>query len=415
MSSTSILLGAGFSVPAGYPTGVELNKRILECKGTEFGFSRHGRLCVDTSVAQKESKYKYNSTEDVEFDFLLALIKYYEKNIAAFDYEEFYDFLVDQANQDRGVAEFAEPFRKLIHRKTADLIYAIRKMYFQIVTHYLVDIEGKKWYDNEPYHLKPSFQGYTGFLNCLEHWGKSGIVNIHTLNHDLFFERLAKTEWIQRELSDGFQELGTPYYGEVSTDGGRSKIRLPYYLGDYTNKFRLYKLHGSRDYLVFYNSSGVVFLPDSYIKIRNGIALHDLYKEMEKENGELSYESCWVNYHADFFIGITKKIERYEEPLLFNKLFEHFRNNLNEAEQLIIIGYGAKDREINRILIDHFDFAAKPCFIVNPYPDKEVLELKESLGAVLIKDSLDSLTLDHFKKISNDDLQRNSGNLKKVL
>jgi hypothetical protein len=398
MSSTSILLGAGFSVPMGYPTGVELNKKILKCKGTEFGFHTDGRLCVDSSKTNGRPDFSYRTFNDVELDFCLALIKYYDENISRFDYEEFYDFVIDKARDDERVAEVAKPFLNILHTKTTDLVYKLRNIYIQIVGFYLRDGAGKKWYDGESLICKPLFPGYTGFLNCMEQWGDSGIVNIHTLNHDLFFERLAITDWIQGELSDGFQELGSPYYSELSADGGRYKVRLQYYTGHYKHKFRLYKLHGSRDYVVFYNSKGVVLSPECYIKTQYGINLTKLFKETTDENGAPDHDWCWVNYHADFLTGTTSKIERYSEPLLFSKLFDYFRNNLNEAEQLIIIGYGAKDREINRILSECFDHAAKPCFIVNPYPGAEVLELKDKLGAVLIKDYLDNLALDQFKK-----------------
>jgi hypothetical protein len=261
----------------------------------------------------------------------------------------------------------------------------------------LVDREGKKWYDDEPYYLKPEFPGYTGILNCLEQWGNKGIVNIHTLNHDLYFERLATTEWLQGELCDGFEELGSPYYGKLQANNRSYKVRLPCYTAKYNKKFRLFKLHGSRDYGVYYGAKGSVFTPQVYLKTRFGVGFGDFYKEIIEADDSKRYEDCWVNYHADFLTGTTSKIERYTEPLLYNKLFDHFRVNLEQADQLVIIGYGAKDSEVNNIILKHFDFKNKPSVIIDPYPGSTVKELQIKLGAKLIQLQLETVSIEQTK------------------
>ena len=228
----------------------------------------------------------------------------------------------------------------------------------------------------------------------LKNWGEKYNVNVHTLNHDLFFERLNISDWLQGELCDGFEELGSPYYGDLSVKGRHYKCRLQQYTGNYNKRFRLYKLHGSKDYGIYYAPNGATLIPEKYIKTRYGVGFSELYKEVPNENGELTYDRCWVNYHADFLTGTTSKIERYAEPLLFKELFQLFRDNLQEAEKLIIIGYGGRDSEINKMLLEHFDFKTKPAYIIDPFAGKETIKLAMKLGGRLVRKQLNDLTFE---------------------
>ena len=91
-------------------------------------------------------------------------------------------------------------------------------------------------------------------------------------------------------------------------------------------------------------------VPDKYVKIKWGMGAGDIMKSRKHKNG---YNESPFVYHADFLTGTTSKIQRYNEPLLFKKLFKRFKKNLRDAEQLIIIGYGCKDKEINEIIMDN--------------------------------------------------------------
>lgn len=273
------------------------------------------------------------------------------------------------------------------------MLYGIKNIYTQLVSHFLVDGEGNSWYDDAAHMCGPIWPGFTGILNCLQNWGEEFNVNVHTLNHDLFFERLSISDWLQGELCDGFEELGSPYYGDLSVKGRHYKCRLQQYTGNYNKKFRLYKLHGSKDYGVYYAPNGATLIPEKYIKTRYGVGFSELYKEVQNENGELTYDRCWINYHADFLTGTTSKIERYAEPLLFKELFQRFRENLNEAEKLIIIGYGGRDSEVNKMILENFDYKNKPSFIIDPFPGEDVKKLREQIGAKLIQEHLENIDL----------------------
>lgn len=386
----SFLIGAGFSAPMGYPIGNKLNELLLKCTGDDFAFGPHGGLTIRTDGAKPDFGYK--TSYDISFDFCKELIQYFNESVQPFDYERFYDFLHEGARKDNNVESLASKYTSETWDKN-QLIYSLDNIYVQLVAFYLKDRNGKKWYDDEAFILGTYLPGYSGFLSCLKEILKNNIVNVHTLNHDLFFERLNYTEAINGELCDGYEELGSPYYGNLHSEGRVFKVRLERYTGIYKNKCRLFKLHGSRDYGVYYSFTGSVASPENYLKTRYGVGFSDLFKEIKKEDGSLDYEHCWINYHADFLTGTTSKIQRYKEPLLYNKLFDIFEANLKTSDKLIIIGYGAKDDEINNYLLNYFEFNNKSSIIIDPYPSDAVKELAKKLNSKLITTQLENLSL----------------------
>jgi len=228
-------------------------------------------------------------------------------------------------------------------------------------------------------------------MNCLSELSNDFTINIHTLNHDLFFENFSNTDFLKGELSDGFEELGSPYYGKLNVNSRIYMIRLSRYTGNYSGKFRLYKLHGSLNYELFYRTEGLYKIPDNYIKTRYGIGHIDHYKEIVNNDRKLEYENSWINYHADFLTGTTSKINRYKEPLLFKKLFELFKENLKNSDKLIIIGYGAKDKEINKYILEHFNFSDKKSIIIDPYAGDSVIDFGNKINAKIITKELDKI------------------------
>lgn len=393
--SISILIGAGFSANVGYPVGSQLNDLLTKCTGDEFAFHTDGTLIISTDG--KKPNIGYRTSYDMQFSFCLELIKFYNETNNGFDYEEFYDFLKDAAAKNEKVKAIAEPYLK-DYNSVEDLLYYLDNIYAQLIDYYLKDKNGVRWHDNMGHACHPMYPGYTGILYCLQSLAENNNINIHTLNHDLFFESFNASDWIMGELCDGFEELGSKYYGELSFAGRQYKVRLQRYTGVYDKKFRLYKLHGSRDYGVYYTSDKGIGMPETYVKTRFGVRFGDIFKERTDTNGNIEYEHCFINYHADFLTGTTSKIERYKEPLLYKKLFEFFRNNLKEASKLIIIGYGGKDTEINKMILENFDFKSKEVIIIDPYPALHIKTLQQQLDAKLVIKQLEDVSIDDITK-----------------
>lgn len=392
MAQVSLLLGAGFSVNKGYPTANDLAAKLTSLKVGDFCISPECFVCFLDNGQKDPFIY---SSYFISKLFTIDFIKFYfDLTGGLFDYEKFYDFYQNILHGKLRSVEFeafCDDFRKSRNtdESNKDLLSNHNKIFNQLVSAFIVDGEGEKFYNNPPAIFKPIYPGYTGILNCLEHWGQLGLVHIHSLNHDLFFESLNATEWINGELSDGFQELGSSYYG---VNGEGHKVRLSYFNDNYDTAFRLYKLHGSFDQYPFHTQSGL----DCYIKLKRGINKLDLYKEIMDKNGKLSYFNDWINYHSDFLTGTTSKILRYREPLYYDKVFRHFEENLENSEKLVIIGYGCGDSEINSI-IENFYVKGNPIFIVEPYPNSVTDAFCKKINAKLITKTPEALTIQDFQ------------------
>ncbi|MGV3541090.1 MAG: SIR2 family protein [Rufibacter sp.] len=392
MKQTSLLLGAGFSVNQGYPTASQLNEALVNLHPEDFWIHTDG-TGLFKSRDEKDPCW-YDSYAKGKY-FITRLINFYiELTKEGFNYEEFYDFYNEIYRQEKEVKEFNEfcdSFRVEFHSNTdnLNLLSQTNQIFNQLITHFLVDREGNRFY--KPVHLcKPIYPGYTGFLNCLEFWGTDGTVHIHTLNHDIFFEIFNNSDWLQGNLCDGFNELGSPYFGDFKED---YKVRLPYFTNEYKEKFRLYKLHGSIDQFPFHIQDNGI---QTYVKIKYGVGNNGLYKEVNQE-GELTYINDWINYHSDFLSGTTSKILRYREPWYYEKVFTHFENNLEASERLIAIGYGCGDLEVNNIIEQKFDFNNKPVYVVDPYPSERTTEFIKKFNGKLVEKTPENIQISDFE------------------
>ena len=376
MEDISILLGAGFSVNQGYPFASKLNELILDLDAEDFYVHSDGTVILkkrdvdDPFWYTADSKHRY---------FLIELRDFYFQKEREFNYEKFYDFYQFFSNQNNWTLEFeelCENFRSKLYVTTdnINLISHINKIFNQLISIFLVDKNGNQFYGSVHYG-KPFFQGYTGFLNCLEHLGEKNTVHIHTLNHDIFFEIFRSSDWLT-DLSDGFEELGSPFYGEYEN----AKIRLSYFTNNYYGTFRLYKLHGSIDQFPFHVNSKV----ETFIKTKKNLNPTNFYKEV-LNNGKPEYINDWVNYHADFLSGTSSKILRYGEKVYYLEIFEHFKQNLKSAKSLLIVGYGCADTEINHLIETKFDFKNKPVTIVDPFPSDTIKKFAEKIQANIIQ------------------------------
>ncbi len=371
--SVAILLGAGFSVPAGYPVGNCLNEkleRLTSLKDSPIAFSLEGKLCVKTDTLDKECNQWEKS-----FSLCKNLIKEYKKEVGNFDYENFYDFLekevVMQKYQNCGKGLIDDIF------DYKSLLINIKPLFNQIVA-YLISPESNGCWDG--------VDGYNGFLQCVARWCDSSTVNVHTLNHDTLFESFSNTPYLNEKIADGFDEFGSDFFGELHCGNKTYKVRLERYTGRYNKPVRLYKLHGSLDYVIFRKRlPNMILVPQKYVKIPIGIASGDILYSCGRK---MKYESSPFELHTDFLTGTTSKMLRYNEPLLYKKLFKKFRQNLRNADKLIIIGYGCHDEGINNLILENYDYEHKPTFIVDYNPSKTIRAFAKKLHTVPIKKSV---------------------------
>lgn len=356
MNQISILLGAGFSAPMGYPIGGTLNKHILNLDKTKFDISPDGKL-----FATENSRLTFGNPYYVYLDCCIDLIKAYgTKN--KFDYEEFFEFLT---NKDL-VKEFSDIINSYENDNVQydNITSNLEDIYNQLVSYFLKDKNGEWWYDTDIIHIG-RHEIYNGFLQILNKWKRTNIIHVHTLNHDLLFESFNKTDYISGEISDGFEEIGSNFYGILKTCNNRSyTVRLERFVGNYNSTIRLYKLHGSLNYVLYYKTSddGITLIPVQYIKTKYGIGFDGLLREVIDKN---QYERYPFAYHANFLTGTTSKIKKYEDPFLYKPLFNLFKENLAQSKTLLVIGYGFKDNGINKIL--ETEFRGDEVIIIDPF------------------------------------------------
>jgi hypothetical protein len=225
----------------------------------------------------------------------------------------------------------------------------------------------------EKFHLaKPYHPNYNAFLHLVEKLAKTHRVHLHTLNHDLYMEYLACSDSIQSELDDGFEEVGSPFYGELYSKYERYKVRLSYFTNKFESRFCLYKLHGSIDF--YWLRDGAAW---SLVKGKRGVSQFDFYKEIQKD-GALQYVSVPTSNYPDCLSGKTFKIGQYAKGSYYTSVIEHFELNLCKSSTLIVIGYGFGDSIINKHIDKFFATMNKTMFIVDvKEPNTEHLKSDE--------------------------------------
>ena len=406
--SISILLGAGFSVPMGYPVGDAMNKSVLNFDNNPVSFSPAGELCVGKDGIVPD--FGYENIYIRRFKLCKALIKKFSE-IRAFDYEQFMDFIKSNEVYDSPYALILSQFEDS-QNSAESLIGGLGDIYNQMVDFLIKDIDNCSWYENSSTHiglyLEKPWNSYNGFINFIKDAKKNYVINIHTLNHDLLLEALTHNDSINGDISDGFDDYGSRFYGKLRncssedlTSGGSYRCRLERYTGRYYGKsIRLFKLHGSLDYVCFHKSlPNGSLIPFKEVKTRKHIGLLDLEVENSKRNG---YENDISLYHADFLTGTTSKIAHYSNKTFYKKIFRKFKSNLHNSDALIIIGYGCKDEGINKIIIENFD-PTKPSFIIDPCVEtnQAIKSLQTQLGAKAFPKKVDDISSTWFDFITD--------------
>lgn len=385
MRNISFLLGAGFSVNQGYPVASSLNKKIVELKISDFGIANCGTVFDIADGNDITLNYGHIRS------FLIELIAFYNSKYSPFNYEEFYDYYKRLQNEDvdDGSNDIIQKY--IGEGREVDkhnLIMRMNSVFNQVIQRLISDGNDSRFYRNTAHTARGIVKGYKGFMSVIEYFRKDSIINIHTLNHDLFLETLNSSEEFEGEMCNGFTEMGSPYYGESEY----GNVRLEYFSNNYETAFRLFKLHGSFDQMPF-NLNGNL---DKYIKFKYGTNTVPLKKEIEKE-GQYEYELDITNYSSDFLSGTTSKILRYNEDGYYRSMFEHYANNLSNCDKLVIIGYGCLDTGINKLINEKLKTSA-PIYVVDPDPSVAVSDFVTQKGATLIKKTPEEIALEDFNE-----------------
>jgi len=362
----SFIIGAGFSAPDNYPTRKELNERLRKISHKEIMIHTDGSAMFLND--QPDLNAKWTNVEQKQF--VEKFLNYYTStiipNIESFDYESFFDYyqgLHYGRLKCSRFESFADIFRKENNSQidNTNLLGHFHNTFNQLLASQLM-----RW--PKKVHLAKFYTKYPEFLTFIEEIRDTyDKIHFHSLNHDLLIEELSNSDAMQAELSDGFEELGSPFYSK-NNDG--LTIRLKRFTNNFSKKFCLYKLHGSIDHYI-YNFKNKEY---ESVKVPYGVSTYDLMKEFTNDNGELEYDRCFWNYYPDFLSGTTEKIASYEEQHFYKPLFDHFIENLKKSDYLISIGYGLGDSKINEFIKENFlNVKSKTMIIITPGKPKSNL------------------------------------------
>ena len=357
MEKISFLLGSGFSVPAGYPTASELNKRLRCINQSEIcvhsgreAFFLNGQKDLNASIMGVEQRL-----------FVQEFLEFYTskilQSVEEFHYETFYDYYIAPYITNIYPAElstFLENFRKKnkVMSDKHHLLMEFNDNFSQLLAQLL----------SKPLELvhqcSPYDPRYRNFLFLLEAVSKNHSVHIHTLNHDLYFESLSYTDCIQGKLADGFDYKGSNIYVLNREIYSKHMVRLRRFIDKYDEPFCLYKLHGSIDnYWVSFGKE------IDLVKLYYGLSVHEFHKEILKD-GNYQYVHAGADVVPDFLSGTTHKIDRYSNGNYYPQMLEHFRINLEKSNVLIVVGYGFRDKRINDYIEQYFLNDPKKVLIV---------------------------------------------------
>jgi hypothetical protein len=230
---------------------------------------------------------------------------------------------------------------------------------------------------------------YTDFLIFLVSLLKNNSVRVHTLNHDLFFDFLAKNhQKLSKMFSDGFSLTVSNVFLEVDkTDKNVENIKLEQFSDKYNKPLSLYKLHGSISYKTLLGINRITKVPNIH-------AVSRFYKIENERRTELLDK-----IPSEFLSGTTNKILHYKDPF-FDNLFNHFKHNLLNSKLLIVIGYGFQDSGINEYLKKYYLSKAGKMIVIDPNPN--LLRVKMAKYEVLhIEKCIANLTAENYQIIEN--------------
>ncbi|MXV14349.1 hypothetical protein [Hufsiella ginkgonis] len=354
----SFLLGSGFSRGDNMPLVRDINERLSNLKETDF------YLYQEMTAGFYKDDYRDPNAKMTLRDrcFAEEFVRFYVANSCAgktenFNYETFFDyfieFLYEKQHQDE-VNRFCEEYKgknKLRgHFDNAlNLLTRFLNIFNQLVASLLTRV---KYYENISY--TGGYPSYEHFSRIMYDILKDNIVNVHSLNHDMLFDHIGNsTSGIFEHFSDGFTEMNSPFFGKIQQNlkiDGKDffksyKVRLKHYTNTYKGRLRFFKLHGSVDIFPLYLEGS-----EEPITIKTDYGVGDIYKEqINSSTGQSEYIYPFSNKFPSYLTGTTQKIKRYKDPF-FSTLFDHFQDNLNLSDKLIVIGYGFQDQGINDIL-----------------------------------------------------------------
>lgn len=370
MKKLIVLLGAGFSYPAGLPLANDIRARFDRDQKSKLLRMGSGEWLWEDD---KDDTTKHNGHlgfDQLAYSYILdEIVKTYNKEIEDFyNYEVFFAYIMEKFKD-------IDWFKEVYKRAKATLIIDKPYLIEEPVPHsgYLMIL------DNDPYlqqlaqiinylisdllfikadKIDEAFQDYQIFLEYIDQFDR---VDIYTLNHDLLLEGLLQRAGVN--YSRGFTDINS----EIQYEDQPLKV----FKNDFTERIKVHKLHGSLDYFRFehYEDRGRMFLQSTgkynYFTTNDYRAKHFATRVDPKTKRVIQDMNFDI---TPKFITGTNKSEIIGNDLMYSHLLQNFKDSIESAETILISGYSYGDEHVNKELQKRIDLEVINQNPFNSYP-----------------------------------------------
>lgn len=352
MNNLLVLLGAGFSFPAGLPLANDIRKRfdrvqkekLLRASSSEW-------MWIDdkdqNSVHNGRLNYDY-----LAYSYILnEIVNTYNREVDDFDnYEVFFSYVLDKFYDidwfklvyDRAKEELIKDKPYLVNEPElhSACLFPFTKDpdigKIQYIFNYLIGdmlFVSNSTVDN-------SISEYEKFIDYILTFDR---VDVFTLNHDLLLEKMLSKKKISYSRGFSYRNSDVFYEGNA----------LPIFNNDFDDKINIHKLHGSLDFFRFQhfeNGGGLFWKPTekyNYFTTRKYREKHYATR-VSPITGETLQD---MNFDiTPKFITGTKKTSIISNDMMYSKLFKNFEESISSTSKVFISGYSYGDEHINEEL-----------------------------------------------------------------
>ena len=331
----SILLGAGSSLPAGFPSTESITERMLSGQGVR----RHTDETYSIDSNQPPDSQTTRTIHIVRRLYAEAERYHAENSMMRPNYETLFHLFEQVLAEECGnrenpavrafMTELRTDLAKLVPSR--DYIDSLRKS-----INYIADIVWRCLSAN------PDSTDHLKIFGDACELGR--VDSISTLCHDTHVETYLRERGIC--LADGFSdaECGVRYW----------QNEFP------KNKIPFFKLHGSVDWFRLCPDSSHAWYDD-----RIGIPLDSDYEHTKDKDG--NFQTALDN-RPILLIGTHNKFQEYTGRI-FRDLHYKFRLSIQNSERLVVCGYSFGDKGINTEIIEwYYARRGRQICIIHPDP-----------------------------------------------
>ncbi len=372
MAELAVILGSGFSKPAGLPLAREINsyfkrdntENILVFSSGEFKWIDFAN---ETYKINGRGGYDYYAFGILLNEFVNQFI---EENKEFRNYEDFYQYIIDNLYNEKkikdlkqnSITSFDMHFPKMkenqFHKNYTNAINYFQPKRFKSMVNHLID---------DLLYIRISEKDFTAIYKTFaEFLVNYKNVDFITLNHDLLLENII-TEILKDEFCDGF----TTNQRILKSRKGNS---LKIFKGEFCDKYNIIKLHGSIDiyqYSIGEENGSILNLTGEYIYFKT----HSYEEKQSPIRHDPETDEIVQRFNVEIdpqFITGTRKKDIIFEQEIYKTLFEEFEKRMMNCKSILIIGYSFGDEHVNEIIQKAINKLKKLTKIININPSTKI-------------------------------------------